>query len=762
MPKLLLFPFYGPGYRARRPVVELRIDCAGDPADALPRPPATVLEELRAAGACDGDPGPDLEGLPASRDAALAELVARTALWLQRRCGHDVNFHAVSALNGERRWLALVEHVDPQVGVTAAQWAAGLALGIQNRLTPAAWQAFCRAATARAPGRETRALTAALQRRDIPFLRADREPLAEHFQVEGRTQPNGLLVAGQGIHHRVLDGSFCLDQANARQLALLHDPARRQAYLRDHGLSGAGPDAAARIRFRLLWLAGELSAVALTLEGGRHPIGTVDPGWRSLAEGLAVSLGVTLLGLDVTATALDRPPLRGDDSVLDFELAPDLSLFVGEDEDGETRLAAHADRLLAQLFPGESNGRIPVVAVTGTNGKTTTSRMVAHLLGTAGQQPALVCIDGIFVDGRAVSRGDASAFLGHARALASAGARSAALETHHRGIAVRGFAFDRCDVGVCLNVTPDHLAPGEIETLDEMVRIKRGLVEFASQGAVLNGQDAGCLGMLEAIDAPHVVLFASLPGHELPSNAPGKQITHCRVELRDDGEWIVLDAAEGRADVIAVHEMPSSLGGAARFMIENAMATIGCGHLLGIPVAVMRETLRDFRLSHASTPGRLNFYAGLPFELLVDYAHNLDGVKRLTECVNGMPVPGRRMLLLAAPGDRTDEAVRDLARAAAGGFDHYLCRSYPRLRGRASAMEIPDLLAGALLEAGVPEHAVERSADATAAIDQLLVSARPGDLVVLQLSQPEFTDVHERLSRLQARFISNDADQVKT
>ncbi len=759
MPKLLLFPFYGPGYRARRPVVELRIDCAGDPAEALPRPPAAVLEELRVAGACDGDPGPDLEGLPASRDVALAELVARTALWLQRRCGHDVSYHAVSALDGDRRWLVLVEHVDPQVGVTAAQWAAGLVLGSQNRLTPAEWQKFFHAASARAPGHETRALTAAMQRRDIPFLRADREPLAEHFQVRGRARPNGLLVAGQGIHHRVLDGSFCLDPANTAQLALLHDPVRRQACLRERGLSGSTPFAGSRQRYRLLWLGGELSAVELTPAGGRQQVSAVDPAWRALAEELAGSLGLKLVGLHVEATGLDCPPEQGDAAVQDFELAPDLALYVGDDEHGQARLAAHADRLLAQLFPGQSDGRIPVVAVTGTNGKTTTSRMVAHLLGTAGQQPALVCTDGIFLDGREVSRGDASAFLGHARALASAGVRSAALETHHRGIAVRGFAFDRCDVGVCLSVTPDHLAPGEIETLDEMIRIKQGLVEFASRGAVLNGQDAGCLRMLEQIDAPRVVLIASRPGHELPTRVRDKQIIHCRVELRNDGEWIVLDGTEGRMEVIAVSEMPCSLGGAARAMIENAMATIGCGYLLGIPAAVMRDTLRDFRLGHATTPGRLNLYDRLPFRVLVDYAHNLDGVKRLAECANNMKVRGRRMLLLAAPGDRTDEAIRDLARAAAGGFDHYLCRAYPRLRGRATALEVPDLLAGALLEAGVPEHAVERSADATGAIDQLLGLAQPGDLVVLQLSHVEFSAVHERLARLEAQYTVNNANE---
>ena len=195
----------------------------------------------------------------------------------------------------------------------------------------------------------------------------------------------------------------------------------------------------------------------------------------------------------------------------DFDLAPDLYELLTPLREGAQLLDDACDRLVHWLHPGQDMARIKTVAVTGTNGKTTTSQMVEHILRHTGHRPALVCTHGIFVNGKPVSIGDGSAFIGHARALTSRGIDSAVLESHHGGIVTRGFAFDHCTVGICVNVTAEHLADGEIDTLEEMVKIKQALVERASEAAVLNADNPGCRSMLPNLSARRICWFSSRP-----------------------------------------------------------------------------------------------------------------------------------------------------------------------------------------------------------------------------------------------------------
>jgi len=224
-------------------------------------------------------------------------------------------------------------------------------------------------------------------------------------------------------------------------------------------------------------------------------------------------------------------------------------------------------------------------------------------------------------------------------------------------------------------------------------------------------------------------------------------MVHWVLEPRDGREWVVIHDREHAIDLLPVAAMPCTFGGAARFILENAMAAMASCYLAGVPVADIRRAMQLFTMSHEHTPGRLNHYGGLPFTAVIDYAHNPDGVARLAEFARRLPVQGRRLLLLAAPGDRSDEIIGDMARAAAGHFDHYVCRSYPNTRGRAPD-EVPAVLRSALLEAGVQGQAVTIEPAAEAAVDRILAMATGQDLVMLQLSHREFETMHARLQAM--------------
>jgi cyanophycin synthetase len=393
---------------------------------------------------------------------------------------------------------------------------------------------------------------------------------------------------------------------------------------------------------------------------------------------------------------------------------------------------------------------MPIVAVTGTNGKTTTSRMISHVMRQAGRKPGLVCTDGIFLDDRLVSPGDGSAFIGHARVLTSKLVDMAVLEAHHRGIAVRGFAFKDCDVAVCLNVTRDHLAEGEIETVEEMAEIKRALLERARKGAVLNADNPACLDMLGHLASARICLFSSSQDWKGLSGRVGDKVLLCLLEPRHDDPWVVIYEAGEQHDVMPVAAMPSSFDGAARFNVENAMAAIAASHLMGVALPDIRAAMQSFAMGFEGTPGRLNCYHDLPFSAVVDFAHNPDGVARLAEFARNLPVSGKRLILLAGPGSSSDEVIADMARAAAGQFDHFVCRSYPNTRGRAPE-EVPHILRAALTQAGVPEASISTELDAAAAATRILNMAAPTDLVVLQLSRREFAPANAQLQAMRAQ-----------
>jgi cyanophycin synthetase len=273
--------------------------------------------------------------------------------------------------------------------------------------------------------------------------------------------------------------------------------------------------------------------------------------------------------------------------------------------------------------------------------------------------------------------------------------------------------------------------------LQDMVRLKRSIVERARQAVVLNADYATCLAMLP-LQAGVQLYLASLSqaqGSLLGSDHRPDWV--CTVEPVAGGEWIVLYARTGeRLPVIASAAIPATFDGAARMNVSNAQHAICAGHALGIPLECMQEALVAFEADFTTTPGRLNIRRDLPFTVVMDYVHNIDGMGRVAEFLSSLPVSGRRIVMFAVPGDRLDAEVADYTRSAVGRFDHYICRSYPNLRGRQPG-EIPRLMRRVLLAAGVPDERITVEPDPALAIRHTLQMARPGDLVLLATAEIE-------------------------
>lgn len=446
--------------------------------------------------------------------------------------------------------------------------------------------------------------------------------------------------------------------------------------------------------------------------------------------GLEHMAGVEL-ALDDASGSADADNCR----VLDVLPDPDLLGHAGShDADLEGCLAEPATRnfaeaLLDTLFADTGDGRLPLVAVTGTNGKTTTVRMLERMMNEVHERVACTSSEYAVIADRLIHDGDSAGAQGALLVLAEDEPDAAVLETARGGLITSGVAFDRCDVGVCLNIDADHLGMNGVETLADLAAVKAEVVRRADRAAVLNADDERVLAMAGSTSAREIILVG-----RRPDSAP------LRAHLEQGGRTVSIETHEGRSwiceyrpgerrPVIAIDDIPATFKGAVAFNADNACFAVAAARGLGLEIGAIADALRGFGASHECNPGRFNVFDGLHCRVLIDHAQNVPAMEMLGRAVAALPCNGRRWLLLRALGDRSDTEIRALATAAAGRFDRYVCSNFDLLRGR-SADEVPDLLAGALQHAGIPGNAVTRFTEEDRALTWMLEQAGPQDLVV--------------------------------
>ena len=453
----------------------------------------------------------------------------------------------------------------------------------------------------------------------------------------------------------------------------------------------------------------------------------IHPDNREMAIRAIRAIGLDIGGVDFLTKNIAESYRKIGGGICEVNAAPGLRMHVAP-SDGKPRDVAGP--ILDMLFPSGSPSRVPIAAVTGTNGKTTTARMLAHIAKMAGFTPGMTTTDGVYIDGQRTVPGDMTGPVSARMVLSDPQIDLAVLETARGGLVRSGMGVNEVNVGAVLNVQSDHLGLKGIETLEQLAEVKRVVVEVATDCAVLNADDPRVLRMSGYTEASAICYVTMNPQHPLVREHIRAGGRACALEAGINGQMITLYDRGNHLPLLWTHLIPATLEGRAMHNVQNAMFAASMAYSLGIKLDPIRTGLRTFDSTFFQAPGRLNVFDGHPFKVLFDYGHNAHAVSMMVDLANRMDVKGRRIVVLTCPGDRRDEDVVAIAHAAAGHFDHYICRRDDVLRGRGPD-EVPRIQAAALRERGVPEAAISIIPDEQEAIEAALRMGRPGDLLLV-------------------------------
>jgi cyanophycin synthetase len=465
-----------------------------------------------------------------------------------------------------------------------------------------------------------------------------------------------------------------------------------------------------------------------------------------IAETAARVVGLDVAGIDFICPDIATPVRETGGAIVEVNAAPGFRMHTHPTE-GEPQYVARP--VVDGLFPPGTPARIPIVAVTGTNGKTTTVRMIAHILKLMGRRVGLTSTDGIVVDGRLIKKGDMSGPRSAQMLLQNPSVDTAVFEVARGGILREGLGYDRNDVAVVTNVTGDHLGLGGIDTIGQLANVKGVVVEAVPRSgtAVLNADDSHVYRMGRHC-AGRVVLFSMATkkgedGYDRVDGHTGRGGAAFVLQPSSEGELIVLRHGPRTMPLLYTHLVPATFGGKARMNVANALAAAAAAWSAGAHLHDIRQGLRTFSTSFFQAPGRLNLVDVGGIRLVIDYCHNVDGMRQLADFVNRMMTEqggpndgareGRAIGVLGIPGDRRDDDQREYGAIAAGAFDEIIVREDRNLRGREPGETAANVVAGV---EGARDAGRARATSAVAVLDEMtavreaLGRAAPGDLVV--------------------------------
>ena len=466
----------------------------------------------------------------------------------------------------------------------------------------------------------------------------------------------------------------------------------------------------------------------------------VHPTIAARAIEAAASIGLHICGVDVIAESMLKPLEAQGGGIVEVNAAPGLRMHLAPSF-GKARNVGQP--MVDLLFPAHDDGRIPVVAVTGTNGKTTTTRLIAHIFAAQGLRVGMTNTDGVYVAGRQIDSGDCSGPKSARNVLAHPEVDAAVLECARGGVLREGLGFDRCQVAVVTNVgAGDHLGLNYITTVDDLAVLKRVIVQnVATDGyAVLNAADPIVAGM-SATCPGNVIYFAADRNHPLMAThrAQGKRTVYV------DGDAIVVSEGSWR-ERLPLRDIPITRNGTIGFQVENAMAAVAAVWGVGLHWETIRRGLASFVNDADNAPGRFNVMDYRGATVIADYGHNPDAMRALVAAVDAMPGK-RRSVVISGAGDRRDSDIRDQTVILGDAFDDVILYQDAAQRGRGDG-EVMALLREGLAQASRTKR-IDEIRGEFVAIDAALERLEPGDLCLVLVDQ-----VEEALAHLSQRISS--------
>ncbi|OOY78672.1 hypothetical protein BOW10_00865 [Solemya velum gill symbiont] len=484
--------------------------------------------------------------------------------------------------------------------------------------------------------------------------------------------------------------------------------------------------------YRLLVVNGSLVAATMS----EKPVDVTDeihPHNSRLAE-----RATRILGMDVAEIIFQSPDIS-----CSWREVPGAITGVNSNPELQSHLAANPKRELAgpmirKMFPENSDGRIPTVGITGSVGKTTTSRMVADILSQSGKNVALSTTLGAWIGDEQVMQGDLAGGGVASLLMQDSAVEAGVFELARGGLVKYGMIIDAVDVGVMLNVHDNHLGLNGIHTREELSRVKRQVVQNARKLAVLNADDPLCLAARESITAPRTSLVSMVSDNRelLAHQRNGGMVAY----LSSDASEPELHLWEGSKQIgqLSCRDIPNSWEGRNRPALINALFAMAAAHGVGVDFDTIQEALSGFKSTMKNNPGRNNYFQDLPYSLVVCQADSSYSMREAAEFAGQMDIPGQKHLLLCAVGDRPDAFIRDKARAIAGLFSSYVCTNYCELRGERQPEDVPMLIATELKACGVPEEQIQVVPSSEDAMKLAYDSLNDDDLLV----DTTFSSVH--------------------
>jgi len=530
---------------------------------------------------------------------------------------------------------------------------------------------------------------------------------------------DGVSTIRQLVDRVNEDPRRCSDHAGALSPVRIDDVA--EAVLAEQGLDAESVPAAGRTV--LLRQNANLST------GGTAEDVTdaVHPDLAARAVEAARIIGLDVAGIDIVTADIGRSLESQRGVVIEVNAGPGLRMHL-EPTVGQPRDVGAA--IVDTLFAPGDDGRIPVAAVTGTNGKTTVVRLISHIATAGGATVGTTCTEGVWVGGRQIDAGDCSGPASARRVLANPSVTTAVLETARGGILREGCGFDCCDVGVVTNIASgDHLGLGDIDTPERLAWVKGAVVAAVRKtgAAVLNAADPLVVDMKKWCDG-QVVYFARDPS--TPVLVEHLAAGGLAATVRDG--WIVLCDGPRETRLASLDRVPLVHRGLVGFQVENVLAAAAAAWRLGVPLELVRLGLESFSAGTAGSPGRFNLLDLDGAAIVVDYGHNVPSLERICETVVALP-HSRRTAVYSAAGDRRDEDLVRQGNLLAATFDRVVIYEDAYIRGRQPG-EITALISRGIREGQRPDRptAVEFGGTWCAAASLVLDAARPGDLVLLQ------------------------------
>ena len=389
----------------------------------------------------------------------------------------------------------------------------------------------------------------------------------------------------------------------------------------------------------------------------------VHPMTKAMSERISQIIGLNVIGIDLITTDHKIPLSDSNGGVIEVNAAPGFRMHVNPAE-GKPRNVAGA--VVDMLFPPGSKYDIPIVAVTGTNGKTTTIRLISHILGLNGNIVGMTSTDGIIIGNNSIIEGDYSGPEGAKIVLMDASVDHAVLEVARGGIIRRGLGYEESDVAVITNITRDHLGEGEINTLEDLARLKGTLIETVKPTgyAVLNADDELVLTLKEQTKG-QVILFSLK--HDNPELLKHLSAGNIIVTIMDGSLIIQKEALV--STVAKVNEIPLTFGGYALFNVSNTMAAVAATYALGLNEKQIRAGVVSFSPSIGQSPGRMNIIDMGNFKVMVDYSHNIGAVKATGQMLPFI-APGKKIRMAVGTGNRRDQDIIDFGKSLAEFYDY--------------------------------------------------------------------------------------------